>query len=111
MANGCTVSATATTTKISVTAKATYTGTTYSEYQQDWKITVANVGSKTGTITLPRGGSPRSFSASFNVSAYPDEERVVATLVEGSVALETESEDVVLRPGEQVRGMREADAP
>ena len=38
---------------------------------------------------------------SFNVSAYPDEERVVATLVEGSVALETESEDVVLRPGEQ----------
>lgn len=79
MANGCTVSATATTTKISVTAKATYTGTTYSNYEQDWKITVANVGSKTGTITLPRGGSPRSFSASFNVSASPNSRKFNVT--------------------------------
>lgn len=39
----------------------------------------------------------------FNVQAYEDSERFAATLVEGSIALETGAEAVKLQPGEQVR--------
>lgn len=39
----------------------------------------------------------------FNVQAYEDSERFAATLVEGSIALETGAEALKLQPGEQVR--------
>lgn len=68
MANGCTISASATTNSISVTAHATYSAGTYSNIAQEWSITVDGVGTRTGTITLPRGGSPRAFSATFSIA-------------------------------------------
>jgi len=38
---------------------------------------------------------------SFNVSAYSDDKQIVTTLLEGSVKIETEGEEKMLKPGEQ----------
>lgn len=69
MANGCTISVSATTTSITVNAQATYTGSTWNGYGVACYISVDGVGSWSGTITLPRGGSPRGFSHTFSIAA------------------------------------------
>lgn len=68
MANGCTISASATSNSITVSAAATYTGSTWNGYGVSCSISVDGVGSWSGTITLPKGGSPRYFSHTFYIS-------------------------------------------
>ena len=68
MANGCNIWASATTNTITVSAQATYTGSTWNGYGVACSISVDGVGSWNGTITLPKGGSPRGFSHTFAVS-------------------------------------------
>ena len=68
MANGCNIWASATSSSITVNAQATYTGSTWNGYGVSCSISVDGVGSWSGTITLPRGGSPRSFSHTFSIA-------------------------------------------
>lgn len=38
----------------------------------------------------------------FNVKAYPEDQRMETTLVEGSVKISTDSQNIIMKPGEQV---------
>lgn len=51
----------------------------------------------------------RVLGTSFNLSAYPDDAAVVTTLIDGSVAIETAKEELVMRPGTQSVLNKESD--
>ncbi len=51
----------------------------------------------------------RVLGTEFNVKAYPDEEDIRTTLVEGSVVVETEGAEFTIEPGQQVINHRTSD--
>lgn len=68
MADGIIINVSATDSSITVNCAATYSGATWNMYGCGWSISVDGVGSASGTIYLPKGGSPVWFSHTFGVA-------------------------------------------
>jgi ferric-dicitrate binding protein FerR (iron transport regulator) len=63
-------------------------------------VKVAKDPSKTFAVTT-KGMEVQALGTEFDINAYPDEEHVNATLVEGAVKLSGGSKEVILKPGQQ----------
>jgi hypothetical protein len=76
--------------------RVTVTGETYFEVAKD--------PSRPFIVTV-KGIEVRALGTAFNINAYPDEEYLGTTLVQGSIRVSNSSGQVVVKPGQQVRSV------